>query len=179
MHGGTYRGGVGHARPGTGDPHGVPKPTQPVDQASVYGVAARPHPAPGDGVDLGDSPAAALRDLRHEVVVDRVQGHGQPPAFLFVEAPAGGEHQGVLAAGDGSRGEAEPLKQRPHDHLATEHADRPGEGGGQGEDHVGRAGDVVAAGRRQRAHRDDHRLGLAQQGDLAPDRLRGHRGTPG
>ena len=58
---GTYRRGVGQARAGTGDPHGVPKPAQPVDQASVYGVAARPHPAPGDGVDLGDSPAAALQ----------------------------------------------------------------------------------------------------------------------
>jgi len=79
---GAYRRGVGQARAGTGDPHGVPKPSQLVDQASVHGVAARPHPAPGDGVDLGDGPAAALHDLGHEVVVDRVEGRGQPLAFL-------------------------------------------------------------------------------------------------
>ena len=79
---GAYRRGVGQARAGTGDPHGVPKPSQLVDQASVHGVAARPHPAPGDGVDLGDGPAAALHDLGHEVVVDRVEGCGQPLAFL-------------------------------------------------------------------------------------------------
>src|SRR3546814_8921149 len=42
--------------------------------------------------------------------------------------------------------------------LAADHADGAGEGAGLGDDAVGRRRDEVAAGGRQVAHGDDHRL---------------------
>ena len=97
-----------------------------------------------------------------------------------LKPPAGGVHQRPLALLDGPGGQAEPLQQLADHELAAEHADRPGQRRRQGDDHVGRAGDVVAAGRGHVAHRHDHRLaGLADPAHLAPDHLRRDRRAAG
>ena len=70
------------------------------------------------------------------------------------------------------------LPQLTGDELAAEHADGAGQGRRQRHDPVRRARHVVAAGRRDVAHRHDHRLtGLPDPADLPPDHVGGDRGA--
>ncbi len=139
-------------------------------------VATGPDPAAGQLVHPFAAEVAALGDAVDEVVVDGVEQPVEARQLALVERPAGGEHPRMRAAGDSAGGQARPLEQLAEHCLAAQHADRAGEGRGLGDDDVGRAGDVVAAGAGQRAHRHDDRLaGVPGQAHLAPDGVRGNR----
>ena len=96
--------------PGASDADGVAHTAEFVNQSDVEGVAAGPHPAAGDVVDLRNRATSALRNLRHEVVVEPVNDGRQPLALVIAEASSGGEHQRSGAVRNRSRVQPHPVE---------------------------------------------------------------------
>ena len=150
-----------------------------VDELVLERLLARPHAALTDGVDLLLRHVAALRHAVEEHVVELLHLVAQLDALVVGEAA-------VERLGVGARRrladldvDADLAEQLAHVGLAVEDADRAGDGQRQREDLLGGRRDVVAAARRDRAHRDDERLLLGELLQLAPHHVRGHRRAAG
>src|SRR5690606_19938206 len=143
-----------------------------VDQAVLVRVGARPDPAPRQLVDAFARHAAALGDPRGEVVVDLVEGGVDALPLRLAEVLRGARHAGVLALRDAAERDADAVEEAVDHGLAGDDADRAGDRPGLRDDGVGGHRDVVAAGRGDVAHGDDHGLaGAAGEDHLAPDRV--------
>src|SRR5690606_20311412 len=93
-------------------------------------------------------------------------------ALVVGVGPKPAAHAGVLAEVELVDADPELLERAREIHLRIEDADAAGDGGGVGEDVLAGGGDVVAPARTGAAHRDDDRLFLAREVELARDRVR-------
>ena len=149
------------------------QPAEFVDQAALQCVGAGPHPAAGDRVDGLDGQLAALGDPLDEVGVEQVGLRLDMRALLVGERLVDRPCVGVGVSAHRVGAHAEAVLELAGHQLAGDDADRAGDRSGVGHDRVSGHRHVVAARRRDRAHRrDDGLTAVADPIHLAPNGFR-------
>ena len=149
----------------------IQRPPQAIDQAVGLGA----HPAPdlalghaGDGFPREIPP---FGDAIYEAVVDRVQQRLDRGTLVACIAARLREEARVSTALDAVLHDTQPLVGPLQVDLATDDADRAGDGTGFGEHDVGCGRHVVAARRGHVTHRDHHGFFLGHAGDRSPQQV--------